>query len=160
MFFFLTAFFSLLKISVLLLFFQSWGILGCSNLTALPELEHLTYSNPEVSPEHRHCTYHPLQCRRHGLKKLLDNYNPNGVQFLVLLTYVDDEKDKFDQIRNSIKNHIQGHDEGSFAYQLNSFKHYQTESWTGNHYIQTAKCKYILGEYAPTVYHVFVRMGR
>lgn len=94
------------------------------------------------------------------LKKLLDNYNPNGVRFLVLLTYVDDEKDKFDQIWNSFKNHTQGHDEGSFAYQLNSFKHYQTESWTGNHYIQTATCKYILGEYTPTVYHIFVRMGR
>ena len=52
MFFFLTAFFSLLKISVLLPFFQSWGILGCSNLTALPELEHLTYSNPDIGIVH------------------------------------------------------------------------------------------------------------
>ncbi len=94
------------------------------------------------------------------LKKLLDNYNPNGVRFLVLLTYVDDEKDKFDQIWNTFKNHIQGHGEGGFAYQLDSFKHYQTEPWTGNHYIQTALCRYILGEYIPTVYHVFVRMGR
>lgn len=94
------------------------------------------------------------------LKKLLDNYNPNGARFLVLLTYVDDEKDKFDQIWNSFKNHIQGHDEGGFAFKLDSFKHYQTEPWTGNHYIQTAKCKYVLGEYIPTVYHVFVRMGR
>lgn len=94
------------------------------------------------------------------LRKLLDNYNPNGVRFLVLLTYVDDEKDNFDKIWNSFKNHIQGHAEGSFVYQLDSFKHYQTESWTGNHYIQTAKCEYVLGDYIPTVYHVFVRMGR
>lgn len=94
------------------------------------------------------------------LKKLLDNYNPNGIRFLILLTYVDDKKDKFDQIWTSFKNHIQGHDEGGFAYQLNSLKHYQTEPWTANHYIQTAKCKYVLGEYTPTVYHIFVRMGR
>lgn len=94
------------------------------------------------------------------LKKLLDNYNPNGLRFLILLTYVDDEKDKFDQIWNSFKDHIQGHDEGGFTFKLDSFKHYQTESWTGNHFIQTAKCKYVLGEYTPVVYHVFVRMGR
>lgn len=94
------------------------------------------------------------------LKKLLDNYNPNGLRFLILLTYVDDEKDKFDQIWNSFKDHIQGHDEGGFIFKLDSFKHYQTESWTGNHFIQTAKCKYVLGEYTPVVYHVFVRMGR
>lgn len=96
----------------------------------------------------------------HHLKKLLDNYNPNGVRFLILLTYVDDEKNKFDQIWESFKAHIQGHSEGSFTYQLQSFKHYLSEPWTGNHYIQTAKCKYALGEYTPTVYHVFVRMGR
>ena len=94
------------------------------------------------------------------LKKLLDNYNPNGLRFLILLTYVDDKKDKFDQIWNSFLNHIQRHGESGFAFKLDSFKHYRTESWTGNHYIQTAKCKYVLGEYTPTVYHVFVRMGR
>jgi hypothetical protein len=94
------------------------------------------------------------------LKKLLDNYNPNGARFLILLTYVDDEKDKFDRIWNSFRDHIQGHDEGGFAIKLDSFKHFQTEPWTGNHYIQTAKCKYVLEKYTPTVYHVFVRMGR
>lgn len=94
------------------------------------------------------------------LKKLLNNYNSNGLRFLILLTYVDDEKDKFDRIWNSFREHIQGHGEGHFACQANSFRHYQTQSWTGNHYIQTARCSYVLDDYTPTVYHVFVRMGR
>lgn len=94
------------------------------------------------------------------LKKLLDNYNPNGLHFLVLLTYVDDEKDKFDQICNSFDRHIQSYDPEPFTYKRLSYSLYPTGSMGSNHYIRVAKCQYRYGNYVPTVYHVFVRMGR
>lgn len=94
------------------------------------------------------------------LDKLLDNYNPNGLQFLILLTYVDDEKGHFDDIWKSFKNHIKGHNSERFNYLDGSFKYFTTEPWTSNHYIKTARCEYELGDYHPTVYHIFVRMGR
>lgn len=94
------------------------------------------------------------------LDKLLDNYNPNGLQFLVLLTYVDAEKEQFDEIWKSYKTHIRSHDAQRFSYKNGSLVLFTSEPWTGNHYIKTARCTYVLGDYHPVVYHIFVRMGR
>jgi len=94
------------------------------------------------------------------LDKLLVNYNPNGLRFLILLTYVDDVRDRYDAIWKGFKEHIRGYAPGSFRVVPNSFHHYTHGAWTGNHYIQTARCEYAYGDYQPTVYHIFVRMGR
>lgn len=94
------------------------------------------------------------------LDKLLDNYNPNGLPFLVLLTYVDDVNDRFDAIWAGFQTHIQTYNSGAFQVDKDSFKLYTTEDWAQKHYIKTARCQYIRGDYKPTVYHIFVRMGR
>lgn len=94
------------------------------------------------------------------LAKLLDNYNPHGASFLFLLTYVDCEKDKFDQIWESFEDHIKGHSAERFAYILESYALFANEQWADNHFIKTARCQYECGSYTPTVYHIFVRMGR
>jgi hypothetical protein len=92
------------------------------------------------------------------LDKLLNNYNPNGLPFLILLTYVDDRNNRFDDIWKGFKSHIRGHSPMNFTYLDGSFRHFTTEPWTGNHFIQTARCNYAKGDYQPTVYHIFVRM--
>ena len=92
------------------------------------------------------------------LDKLLNNYNPNGLPFLILLTYVDDRDNRFDDIWKGFKSHIRGHSPMNFTYLDGSFRHFTTEPWTGNHFIQTARCNYAKGDYQPTVYHIFVRM--
>lgn len=92
------------------------------------------------------------------LDKLLNNYNPNGLPFLILLTYVDDRDNRFDDIWKGFKSHIRGHSPRDFTYLDGSFRHFTTEPWTGNHFIQTARCNYAKGDYQPTVYHIFVRM--
>ena len=92
------------------------------------------------------------------LDKLLNNYNPNGLPFLILLTYVDDRNNRFDDIWKGFKSHIRGHSPMNFTYLDGSYRHFTTEPWTGNHFIQTARCNYAKGDYQPTVYHIFVRM--
>ena len=94
------------------------------------------------------------------LDKLMINYNPNGLRFLILLTYVDDVNNRFDSIWKDYKSHIRDYAPNGFQVVPNSFHHYTAGSWTGNHCIQTARCEYIRGDYQPIVYHIFVRMGR
>lgn len=94
------------------------------------------------------------------LDKLMVNYNPNGLKFLILLTYVDDVNNRFDAIWKGFKAHIRDYAPDGFAVVPNSFHHYTAGSWTGNHFIQTARCEYISGDYKPIVYHIFVRMGQ
>ena len=91
------------------------------------------------------------------LEKVLDNYNPHGVPFLFLVTYADCEKKHFDRIWKGYENHIQNHLSSDFAYVDQSY-----ELLTGllnNHYLQIAKTRYRCGDYAPTVYHIFVQMN-
>lgn len=94
------------------------------------------------------------------LDKLMVNYNPNGLRFLILLTYVDDVNNRFDAIWKGFKAHIRDYAPDGFEVVPNSFHHYTQGSWTDPQYIKTARCEYICGDYQPTVYHIFVRMGR
>ena len=94
------------------------------------------------------------------LDKLMVNYNPNGLKFLILLTYVDDVNNRFDAIWRGFETHIQKYAPDGFEVVPNSFHHYTEGSWTDPQNIKTARCEYIRGDYQPTVYHIFVRMGR
>lgn len=90
------------------------------------------------------------------LSKLLDNYNPHGVPFLFMVTYVDCEKAKFDAIWFGYQAHIQKYDTGKFEYVKESFE-MLTEKHN-NHYMQIARSQYRCGNYTPTVYHFFVQI--
>lgn len=94
------------------------------------------------------------------LSKLLDNYNPHGAPFLFLLTYVDCEKEKFDNIWGGFQSHIQTCGTEQFALVPDSYAHFADEKWEDNYYIQTVKSQYQCGGYTPAVYHIFVRIGR
>lgn len=93
------------------------------------------------------------------LNRLLKNYNPNGLGFLVLLTYVDDVRDRFMEIVKDFKDHIRIHAPEGFRVIESSFHYYSAEPWKNYQYIRTTRCDYDCGGYRPTVYHIFVRMG-
>ena len=94
------------------------------------------------------------------LDRLLKNYNPNGLGFLVLLTYVDSSRDRFMEIVKDFKDHIRIYAPEGFRVIESSFHYYSTEPWKNYQYIRTTRCDYDCGGYRPTVYHIFVRMGR
>ena len=93
------------------------------------------------------------------LDRLLKNYNPNGLGFLVLLTYVDSSRDRFMEIVKDFKDHIRIYAPEDFWVIESSFHYYSAEPWKNYPYIRTSRCDYICGNYRPTVYHIFVRMG-
>ena len=94
------------------------------------------------------------------LNRLLKNYNPNGLGFLVLLTYVDDVRDRFMDIVKSFRDHIREYEPEGFRAIESSFHYYSADPWKSYQYIRTSRCDYDCGGYRPTVYHIFVRMGR
>ena len=94
------------------------------------------------------------------LDKLLKNYNSNGLGFLVLVTYVDDVRDRFMEIVKDFKDHIRIYAPEGFRVMESSFHYYSAEPWKNYQYIRTTRCDYDCDGYRPTVYHLFVRMGR
>jgi hypothetical protein len=93
------------------------------------------------------------------LDRLVKNYNPNGHRFLVLVTYVDATRERFHGIWKDFKDHIREYDPASFRVDCGSYHYYSDQFWEINQYIRTSRCNYICGDYHPTVYHIFVRMG-
>lgn len=87
------------------------------------------------------------------LKKLLENYNSNGLPFLFLVSYMDVARNKFDGVIERFVDHMKSYNPEDFS--LCKFELLPEK----NHYIQTAKCVYEQGNYCPTVYHIFVQMG-
>lgn len=94
------------------------------------------------------------------LDKLLKNYNSNGLGFLVLVTYVDDVRDRFMEIVKDFKDHIRIYAPEGFRVIESSFHYYSAEPWKNYQYIRTTRCNYDRGGIPMTVYHIFVRMGR
>ena len=90
------------------------------------------------------------------LSKALKNYNPHGVPFLFLVTYVDCEKKKFDHIWDVYQKHIKLYDPDDFAYVKDSFV--PITGLRNNHYLRIASAQYACEKYTPTVYHIFVQM--
>ncbi len=93
------------------------------------------------------------------LKKLLDNYNPIGLPFLIMTSYVPCHKDKFVKICNSFTNYIEKH--SPERYSVIGAKPVSTASGhtEETNFLQMVKCRYDCGGAVTTVYHIFVRLG-
>jgi hypothetical protein len=90
------------------------------------------------------------------LGKLLDNYNPHGVPYLFLVTYVDCDKVKFDAVWKGYQNHIRKQHAGKFEHVIGSDQVILEVAKI--HYLNIMRSQYRCGEYVPTVYHIFVQM--
>jgi hypothetical protein len=72
---------------------------------------------------------------------------------------VDATQERFHGIWKDFKDHIREYDPASFRVDCGSYYYYSDQFWEINQYIRTSRCDYICGDYRPTVYHIFVRMG-
>ena len=90
------------------------------------------------------------------LDKLLNEYNPHGLSTLFLLTYVDCEKSKFDDIWQKYKQHILADNPKSFIRKPDSVSLDLNSSYEQ---IKIARCSYLRSSYEPVVYHIFVQMA-
>ena len=89
------------------------------------------------------------------LDKLLKEYNPHGLSTLFLLTYVDCEKTKFDDIWQKYHQHILTDAPKGFILKPDSVSLDLNNSYE---HIKIARCNYLRGSYAPHVYHIFLQM--
>lgn len=97
------------------------------------------------------------------LEKLLDNYNTHGLNFLILLSYVDCDKAKFSAIwdgKNGFTKHIPQQRTTQFLPDPESFRVVDGDQWHGNNLIKVAKCNYLCGMSQHTVYHIFIHMDK
>lgn len=94
------------------------------------------------------------------LQKLLDNYNPSGLNYLFLLTYVDCDKDQFQPIFSSFSEHIKWYDPGKYERLSSSFSHIRLMAHNDPNYIRALRCTYDRAGSPTTVCHIFARMGR
>lgn len=93
------------------------------------------------------------------LTKLLDHYNPMGLPFLVMVSYIPCPKDKYLTISSSFSEHSR-----SFSPEGYSLLEAGSEKTTPMHmedtnFLQMMKCVYHCGGAMTTVYHIFVRLG-
>ena len=89
------------------------------------------------------------------LHKLLINYNPNGLPFLFLVSYLECSRKEFPQIADAFENHMQWHDPKDCERVQNSFSSLNEDH---GQFIRMAKCTYYCGV-PTTVYHICVRLG-
>ena len=96
------------------------------------------------------------------LKKLLDNYNSSGMNYLFLLTYVESDRDTFPDIWNHFREHIRcfNPDKGNYEWLPNSFCEFSLDRHNNPEYIRAAKITYDREGSHTTVCHIFARMGR
>lgn len=94
------------------------------------------------------------------LEKLLDNYNPSGLNYLFLVTYVDCDKDSFQDIWASFSEHIKWFNPGSYERLPSSFNHIPLAAHSSPNYIRAVRCTYDRAGSPTTVCHIFARMGR
>ena len=96
------------------------------------------------------------------LSKLLDNYNPSGLNYLFLVTYVACDKDTFPAIWNHFREHIRWFDPGEKKYERlpGTFSEIPLNEYGSPNYIRAAKITYDRAGSPTTVCHIFARMGR
>ena len=96
------------------------------------------------------------------LTKLLDNYNPSGLNYLFLVTYVACDKDTFSGIWNHFREHLRWFDPGDKKYERlpSSFSEIPLNEHGSPNYIRAAKITYDRAGNPTTVCHIFARMGR
>lgn len=95
------------------------------------------------------------------LDKLLDNYNSNGCLFLFHVTYLSCAKNNFAKHCDTFERHILSYSPLNFSVCSQYLDNPLIKSnirYGG--FLRTMECTYMCGNYRPTVYHIFVRMGR
>ena len=94
------------------------------------------------------------------LQKLLDNYNPSGLNYLFMVTYVNCDKDHFQDIWSTFQEHIKWFDPGKYERLPSSFSHINLHTHHNPNCIQAVRCTYDRDGFPTTVCHIFARMGR
>ena len=92
------------------------------------------------------------------LAKLLDNYNENGLQFLVLVSYVTCSKERFPEICKTFTDHIRSFNPRQYAFQSMVPVDLRSARFEMPHYLFARKCIYDCGGFKTSVYQFFVRM--
>lgn len=87
------------------------------------------------------------------LKKLLDNYNPNGLPELFLIAYVEKAKHLFQSFWESYCKYIEKTDVDKFIFRN------MKECNTGKHFIKHASVIYDCNGAHFTVHHICMRLG-
>lgn len=90
------------------------------------------------------------------LQKLLDNYNPNGLHFLFLVSYLECSRDDFPGIAAAYDEHMRWHEPKNYERLSSSFACVPVEH---AQYIRMTKCTYDRSGVPTTVYHILVRLG-
>ena len=93
------------------------------------------------------------------LDKLLENYNPCGLRFMFLVSYVECKRDEFAKIVSKFERHIRTYHSGSYrvqGWESSDMGFGQTEM---PHYLRCVKAVYDRAGSPTTVYHIFVQLG-
>ena len=93
------------------------------------------------------------------LKKLLDNYNPSGLNHLFLLTYVDCGKDDFGALMDKYGEHVKWYDPDDYQRLPGTFKHLPLRRFGDPAGLQVMRCTYDRSGAPTTVTHIFVRIA-
>lgn len=87
------------------------------------------------------------------LLKLIDNYNPSGLPFLFLVSYIECTKDGFKEFWLKYSTHLSQH--SSESYTLQRIINKEDETF----FLRSAECVYDRAGLPTTVYHICVRLG-
>lgn len=87
------------------------------------------------------------------LLKLIDNYNPSGLPFLFLVTYLECTKDDFKELWLNYSVHFSQYSCENYSLQRVINKEDET------FYLRSAECVYDRAGLPTTVYHICVRLG-
>lgn len=87
------------------------------------------------------------------LSKLLDNYNPAGLAFSFLVSYVECKKDDFKEFWIAYHEHLSQNCDSKYSIQK------VQEHEESNFYVRSTECTYDRAGAPTTVYHICVRLG-
>ena len=93
------------------------------------------------------------------LKKLLDNYNPIGLPFLVLISYIPCAKDKFLSISKNFSERCTTYSPEGYCVREAISERASLYRIDETNFIRMMKCVYDCGGALTTVYHIFLRLG-
>lgn len=94
------------------------------------------------------------------LQRLLDNYNENGLPFLILVSYVTCSKDRFFEISKIYTDHIRTFCPAKYTIQNMRTVELDPEKCEIPHYLQAIRSTYDCGGFHTHVYQLFVRMNQ
>lgn len=90
------------------------------------------------------------------LLKLLDHYNPNGLNFLFLVSYLECPMDDFGRIADHYEDHMRTYNPENYSLRPSSFAQEIVEN---AQHLRVTKCTYDRSGLPTTVYHILVRLG-